>query len=122
MKTRKPFGRARRLTLSAALGCAAVASIAPAASAEDRRCVDPPSVYVRNYPAGAAWTQLYQKQTFGVYEYRDSGWARGFAYGNVNTNRSPFIQGWNYASFPNSYDVWIQSEFLGKHVNHGEAC
>ena len=85
-----------------------------AAVSGDRRCVDVPSAYIRNYPAGQAWTQLYQGQTFSVYEYRDSGWARGYAWGHVNTDKSPY---------PPPYDdVWIQTSNLGKHVNDGSAC
>jgi hypothetical protein len=45
---------------------------------------------VRNYPAGQAWTQLYQARSFTVYEYRDSGWVRGYAWGHVDTDQSPY--------------------------------
>src|SRR4051812_29758684 len=114
--------RASRALVAAGLAAIAVAAAAPAADAADRRCVDPPSAYIRNYPAGAAWTQLYHGQTFGVYEYRASGWARGFAYGQVNTDRSPYISWWNYSAYPNAYDVWIETSTLGKHVNNGESC
>lgn len=80
----------------------------------DRRCVVPDKTYIRNYPAGQAWTQLYHNQTFSVYEYRASGWARGFAWGHVNTDHSPY---------PAPYDrVWIQTSALGKHVNDGSTC
>ncbi|WP_026424157.1 hypothetical protein [Actinokineospora inagensis] len=80
----------------------------------DRRCVDWSVLLVRNYPAGQAWTQLYPKQTFSVYEYRDSGWARGFAWGQVNTDHSPYAPPYN--------DVWVETAGLGKHVNDGSAC
>lgn len=69
------------------------------ARAGDRRKVCAETVYVRNYPQGRAFAPLYRGQSFEVYEYRQSGWARGFAYGHINTDRSP------YAS---PYDrVWI---------------
>ncbi|GAA1658913.1 hypothetical protein GCM10009765_05280 [Fodinicola feengrottensis] len=86
---------------------------APAVSG-DRRCVDVPNGYIRNYPAGQAWTQLDLGQTFSVYEYRDSGWARGYAWGHVMTDQSPFPAPYN--------DVWIQTSNLGKHVNDGSTC
>jgi hypothetical protein len=70
------------------------------AAAGDRRTICASKVYVRNYPQGRAWDQLYKGQSFEVYEYRQSGWARGFAYGHINTNKSPYQAPYN--------DVWIQ--------------
>lgn len=121
------IGTSRLATAAVTLGVAAstvgATAVLPAeAAADDRRCVVPPSAYVRNYPRGAAWSQLYAGQTFGVYEYRASGWARGFAYGQLNTDRSPYVPGWDYSSFPAAYDVWIQEDALGKHVNDGSTC
>ncbi|MGA8112532.1 MAG: hypothetical protein WCA46_02600 [Actinocatenispora sp.] len=87
--------------------------VSPAVSG-DRRCVVPATLYVRNYPAGQAWTQLYAGQTFSVYEYRDSGWARGFAWGTINTDQSPYAPPYN--------DVWVETAGLGKHVNDGSPC
>jgi hypothetical protein len=80
----------------------------------DRRCVAWSKVYVRNYPKGQAWSQLYEGQTFSVYEYRDSGWARGFAWGHINSDKSPYD--------PPYDNVWIESASLGKHVNDGSTC
>ncbi len=98
-----------------AVGAPAVTGhqISPAVSG-DRRCVTWSKVFVRNYPAGQAWTQLYQNQTFSVYEYRASGWARGFAWGYVNTDQSPYAAPYN--------NVWVESAALGKHVNDGSTC
>ncbi|HEX8474595.1 MAG TPA: hypothetical protein VF666_11220 [Pyrinomonadaceae bacterium] len=70
------------------------------ALAGDRRRICSDKVYVRNYPQGRAWDQLYRGQTFEVYEYRASGWARGFAYGHINSDRSPYRKPYD--------DVWIQ--------------
>jgi hypothetical protein len=71
------------------------------ASAGDRRTICWEKVYVRNYPQGRAWDQLYKGQTFEVYEYRQSGWARGFAYGHINKNKSPYQKPYD--------DIWIQT-------------
>lgn len=54
------------------------------------KCVQTPTLYLRNYPAGQAFNQLYQGQTFSVYEFRDSGWARGYAFGHVNSDKSGY--------------------------------
>jgi hypothetical protein len=82
--------------------------------AGDRRCVRWSKVFVRNYPAGQAWDQLPHNETFSVYEYRDSGWARGFAWGDLNTDRSPYA--------PPYDDVWVETASLGDHVNDGSPC
>jgi hypothetical protein len=85
--------------LAAAVLCGALTLAVSPARAGDRRKVCAETVYVRNYPQGRAFAQLYRGQSFEVYEYRQSGWARGFAYGHINTDRSP------YAS---PYDrIWI---------------
>jgi hypothetical protein len=98
-------------------GAAPTASTVEAASpavSGDRRCVDWSVLLVRNYPAGQAWTQLYQGQSFSVYEYRDSGWARGFAWGQVNSDQSPYAPPYN--------DIWVETAGLGKHINDGSSC
>ena len=98
---------------AAAVRTSPASVISPAVSG-DRRCVDVPNGYIRNYPAGTAWTQLYAGQTFSVYEYRASGWARGYAWGHVNTDQSPYPAPYN--------DVWIETSNLGKQVNDGSPC
>jgi hypothetical protein len=109
--------------LSSQLCAAGAASVAPAAATAatvrpavsgDRRCVDWSVLLVRNYPAGQAWTQLYQAQSFTVYEYRDSGWARGYAWGHVDTDQSPYAPPYN--------DVWVETAGLGQHINDGSSC
>jgi hypothetical protein len=97
----------------AATPAAAKPAVSPAVSG-DRRCVDWSVLLVRNYPAGQAWTQLYQAQSFSVYEYRDSGWARGYAWGHVDTDQSPYAPPYN--------DVWVETAGLGKHINDGSSC
>ena len=97
-------GRLRHLALAIALTVLAAGGVMFArthrAAAGDRRTVCWEKVYVRNYPQGRAWDQLYKGQTFEVYEYRQSGWARGFAYGHINKNKSPYQKPYD--------DVWIQ--------------
>ncbi|MGA8112534.1 MAG: hypothetical protein WCA46_02610 [Actinocatenispora sp.] len=80
----------------------------------DRRCIAAETVYLRNWPAGQAWTQMYHNQTFSVYEYRDSGWARGYAWGHVNSDKSPYA--------PPQDNIWIISSALGARVNDGSPC
>jgi hypothetical protein len=70
------------------------------ALAGDRRTICWEKVYVRNYPQGRAWAQLYRNQTFEVYEYRASGWARGRAGGQLRTDKSPYQKPYD--------NVWIQ--------------
>ena len=97
-------GVGRRMLTAAALALVAAWGVfgfaASRALAGDRRTVCSDRVYVRNYPQGRAWAQLYRGQTFEVYEYRQSGWARGFAYGYINKGKSPYA-----SPFDN---VWIQ--------------
>jgi hypothetical protein len=92
------FAFAIALVLIAAMG--ALLAGTNKAVAGDRRTVCWEKVYVRNYPQGRAWDQLYRGQTFEIYEYRSSGWARGFAYGKINKGKSPYQKPYD--------DVWIQ--------------
>jgi hypothetical protein len=92
----------------------ATAAVSTASVSGDRRCVQWSKVYVRNYPEGQAWENLQHNETFSVYEYRDSGWARGFAWGDLNTDQSPYAPPYN--------NVWVQTAALGHHVNDGSAC
>lgn len=85
--------------LIATMLCGALTLAVNRAHAGDRRRVCAETVYVRNYPQGRAFAPLYKGQSFEVYEYRQSGWARGFAYGHINSDRSPYAK---------PYDrVWI---------------
>ncbi len=87
------------LTVLAASGV--LFSTSNRAAAGDRRTICWEKTYVRNYPQGRAWDQLYKGQTFEVYEYRQSGWARGMAFGHINKNKSPYQKPYD--------DVWIQT-------------
>lgn len=69
------------------------------------KCVTSPTLYLRNYPAGQAFNQLYQGQTFSVYEFRASGWARGYAFGHVNSDKSGYA-----APYDN---IWVETAYLG---------
>jgi hypothetical protein len=102
--------------LAGSLVCAvpSAAGVSSAAVGGDRRCVSWSKVYVRNYPEGQAWENLQHNETFSVYEYRDSGWARGFAWGDLNTDQSPYAPPYN--------NVWVQTAALGHHVNDGSSC
>jgi hypothetical protein len=95
----------RRLMLACALIIIAIGgallTTTRKADAGDRRTICWGKVYLRNYPQGRAWAQLYKGQIFEVYEYRSSGWARGRAGGQVNTDKSPYQK-------PNN-DVWIET-------------
>ncbi|HEV7755541.1 MAG TPA: hypothetical protein VGO94_06720 [Mycobacteriales bacterium] len=108
------FGTAATAAGSGRETAAGPASTATASVAGDRRCVQWSKVYVRNYPAGQAWENLQHNQTFSVYEYRDSGWARGFAWGDLNTDQSPYAPPYN--------NVWVETAALGHHVNDGSSC
>jgi hypothetical protein len=97
--------RFRRLTLTFSLilmvAAGALLAATDRAAAGDRRTICWEKVYVRNYPQGRAWDQLYRGASFEVYEYRQSGWARGFAFGKINKNKSPYQKPYD--------DVWIQT-------------
>ncbi|HEY0487093.1 MAG TPA: hypothetical protein VGD72_12680 [Mycobacteriales bacterium] len=99
---------------TAARPASATSAAAVADVPGDRRCVQWSKVYVRNYPAGQAWENLQHNETFSVYEYRDSGWARGYAWGDLMTDKSPYA--------PPYDNVWVQSAALGHHVNDGSSC
>jgi hypothetical protein len=115
MKQSSPARRAAALAAAAGVLAGTLLYATPAtAIGGDRRCVQWSKVFVRNYPAGQAWDQLQHNETFSVYEYRDSGWARGFAWGDLNTDQSPYA--------PPHDNVWVETASLGHHVNDGSSC
>ncbi|WP_330456071.1 hypothetical protein OIB37_03835 [Streptomyces sp. NBC_00820] len=86
----------RAAALTAALGTALLLGSAPAQAANgtvgQRETVCAQDLFVRTDPGGAWMGTLYQGQTFLV-ESKQSGWAYGFAYGDIN--RHGWVQdGW----------------------------
>ena len=69
--------RLRRFALAGALATVAAGGVLYTATeqafAGDHRKVCREKAYVRNFPKGWAWSQLYKNQTFEVYEYSPGG-------------------------------------------------
>lgn len=73
------------VTAAATAAIAAVGVVAaPGAVAAERKTVCAESLYVREEPVGRAIGTLYAGQSMDVERYSGSGWAYGFAYGQVN--------------------------------------
>ncbi len=100
----RPSRFAIALAIAAPMACGLFNATAEPALAGERRKVRWSKLYLRNYPQGRAWAQLYKGQSFEVYEYRPSGWARGRAYGHINTDKSPYPAPYN--------DVWVETAGL----------
>ena len=86
----------RAAALAAAIGAALLLGSGPAQAANgtigERETVCAQDLFVRTDPGGAWMGTLYKGQTFLV-ESKQSGWAYGFAYGDIN--RHGWVQdGW----------------------------
>ncbi|MFJ3640553.1 hypothetical protein ACIPRD_12435 [Streptomyces sp. NPDC090108] len=86
----------RAAALAAALGSVLLFGSAPAQATNgtvgQRETVCAQDLFVRTDPGGAWMGTLYKGQTFQV-ESKQSGWAYGFAYGDIN--RHGWVQdGW----------------------------
>ncbi|MDX3073653.1 hypothetical protein ACIP98_05210 [Streptomyces sp. NPDC088354] len=86
----------RAVVVAAALAAGLLTTAGPARAADGtigrRETVCAQDLYVRTAPGGAWTGTLYTGQTFTV-ESKQSGWAYGFAYGNIN--RHGWVQdGW----------------------------